>query len=289
MLVALLKSMRPKQWTKNLAIFPALVFDEKLFQFHSLLNTSLGFILLSLVTGAIYIINDLVDVEKDRAHPTKKNRPIASGALSKNVAIGAAILLPCIVLPLCFLLNPVFGLLMVFYMILQLAYSFKLKHLVIIDVMIIAAGFVIRIGAGVSLVQVARFSPWLYVCATLLMLFMGFGKRRQELLLVQNGVKNTRKALADYSLQFLDDMIIIVAATTVMAYSLYTFSAPNLPENHLMMLTIPFVIYGIFRYLYIIHILGGSGEPAEVLLQDRPIQLTVFLWVLSAVGILYLF
>lgn len=289
MLVSLIKSMRPQQWTKNLAIFPALIFDEKLFQLPSLLNTTLGFLLLCLVSGTVYIINDLVDIEKDRTHPTKKNRPIASGAISKKVAVGAAIIILCFILPLSFRLKPVFGLLMVLYLLLQLAYSFKLKHLVIIDVMTIAAGFIIRIGAGVSLVQVARFSPWLYVCATLLMLFMGFGKRRQELLLAQNGVKNTRKTLDDYSLQFLDDMILIVAATTVMAYSLYTFSAPNLPENHLMMLTIPFVIYGIFRYLYIIHILGGSGEPAEVLLQDRPIQFTVFLWVLSAVAILYLF
>lgn len=289
MLVSLIKSMRPKQWTKNLAIFPALIFDEKLFQLPSLLNTTLGFLLLCLVSGTVYIINDLVDIEKDKVHPTKKNRPIASGAISKRTAISAAIIILCLILPLSFWLKPVFGLLMALYLILQLAYSFKLKHLVIIDVMTIAAGFIIRIGAGVSLVQVARFSPWLYVCATLLMLFMGFGKRRQELLLAQNGVKNTRKTLEDYSLQFLDDVILIVAATTVMAYSLYTFSAPNLPENHLMMLTIPFVIYGIFRYLYIIHILGGSGEPAEVLLQDRPIQFTVFLWVLSAVAILYLF
>lgn len=287
--MSLLKAMRPKQWTKNLAIFPALVFDEKLFQLDSLINAALGFLLLCLVSGTVYIINDLVDIEKDRAHPTKKNRPIASGALSKQAAIIAAIVLPCIALPLSFWLNPVFGLLMALYLALQLTYSFKLKHLVIIDVMVIAAGFVIRIGAGVSLVEVARFSPWLYVCTTLLMLFMGFGKRRQELILTQKGVKNTRLILDHYSTKFLDDMIIIVAASTVMAYSLYTFSAPNLPENHLMMLTIPFVIYGIFRYLYIIHILDGSGDPSEVLLRDHPIQLTVALWVATAITILYLF
>jgi len=281
--------MRPKQWTKNVVIFAALVFDEKLFDIPSVTATVLGFILLCLISGTVYIINDLVDAEKDRAHPKKKHRPIASGAISERAATIAAVLLPIILLPLSFWLNSVFGLLMTLYLALQLAYSFKLKHMVIIDVMTIAAGFVIRIGAGVSLIEVARFSPWLYVCSTLLMLFMGFGKRRQELVLLQNGVKNTRAILDDYSLKFLDDMILVVAAATVMAYSLYTFNAPNLPGNHWMMLTIPFVLYGIFRYLYTIHILNNSGDPSEVLLQDRPIQLTVVLWGLSAIAILYWF
>ena len=289
MLSALLKSMRPKQWTKNGVIFAALIFDGQLFHLPALSVTLAGFILLCLISGAVYIINDLVDVEKDKLHPKKKFRPIAAGEISKKAATTAAILLPLIALPLSFLLNPIFGLLMTLYLVLQLAYSFKLKHLVIIDVMTIAAGFVIRVGAGVSLIEVARFSPWLYVCLTLLMLFMGFGKRRQELLLLQNGGQNTRAILSDYSLKFLDDMILIVAAATIMSYSLYTFSAPNLPGNHWMMLTIPFVLYGIFRYLYTIHILNGSGDPSEVLLQDRPLLITVVLWGLSAVAILYWF
>ncbi len=289
MLLVLLKSMRPKQWTKNAVIFAALVFDEKLFNLPSVAVTILGFILLCLVSGTVYIINDLVDVEKDRVHPKKKYRPIASGAISVKAATITAVLLPIVLLPLSFWLNPVFCLLMTLYLALQLAYSFKLKHIVIIDVMTIAAGFVIRIGAGVSLIDVARFSPWLYVCSTLLMLFMGFGKRRQELVLLQNGVKNTRAILDDYSLKFLDDMILVVAAATIMSYSLYTFNAPNLPGAYWMMLTIPFVLYGVFRYLYTIHILNGSGDPSEVLLQDRPLQLTVVLWGLSAIVILYLF
>ena len=289
MLLALLKTMRPNQWTKNAAIFAALIFDEKLFKPESLIRTFFGFGLLCMVAGTVYIFNDLVDAEKDKLHPKKKYRPIASGTLDKNVAIGAAIGIPAVVLPLSFWLNPIFGGLMTFYLLMQLAYSFKLKNVVIIDVMTIAAGFVIRVGAGVSLIEVARFSPWLYVCTTLLALFMGLGKRRQELVLVENGIKNTREILTHYSLKFIDDMIIIVAASTVMAYSLYTFSAPNIPDNHTMMLTIPFVIYGLFRYMYIIHIQGGSGEPSEVLLQDRGIQATVVLWGLSAVGILYFF
>ncbi len=257
MLMALLKTMRPKQWIKNGAIFAALVFDEKLFLPEYFLHTLAGFFLLSFVSGTVYIINDLVDVEKDRVHPKKKLRPIASGALNQRVAVMAAVGLPLVVLPLSYLLDVQFGVLMTLYLLMQLAYSFKLKHVVIIDVLTIAAGFVIRVAAGVVLIDVARFSPWLYVVTTLLSLFLGFGKRRQEYILAQNGVKNTRAILDEYNLLFLDNVIMIVSATTVMAYSLYTFSAPNLPPNHWMMLTIPFVVYGIFRYLYalsLIHI-----------------------------------
>ncbi|MFQ5577362.1 MAG: decaprenyl-phosphate phosphoribosyltransferase [Anaerolineae bacterium] len=288
MFAALLKTMRPRQWTKNVAVFAALVFDEKLFTGSSLIGTLLGFGLLCLVSGTVYIINDVADIEKDKAHPTKKNRPLAAGVIGRRTALSAAGVILLVALPLSFWLDSGFGLLMVVYLLVQVAYSFALKNMVIIDVMTIAAGFVLRVGAGVSLVEVARFSPWLYVCTTLLSLFMGFGKRRQELILTLNGVKNTRATLSDYSINLLDDMIMIVAASTVMAYSLYTFSAPNLPDNHAMMLTIPFVIYGIFRYLYILHISKGNGDPSEVLLQDRPVQVTVMLWGLSAVAILYL-
>lgn len=289
MWIALLKTMRPKQWVKNGAVFAALVFDEKLFNLDYFWHTFTGFVLLSLVSGTVYIINDLVDVEKDRAHPKKKFRPIASGVLNRKLATTMAVLLPLVIIPLSYLLDMKFGLLMTLYLLLQLAYSFKLKHMVIIDVLTIAAGFVIRVAAGVMLIDVTRFSPWLYVVTTLLSLFLGFGKRRQELILAQNGVKNTRAILDDYNLLFLDNMIMIVSATTVMAYSLYTFSAPNLPPNHLMMLTIPFVMYGIFRYLYTLHVLNGGGDPSEMLLEDRPLQITVVLWGLVIVSILYLF
>lgn len=289
MLIALLKTMRPKQWIKNGAIFAALIFDEKLFRPEYFLHTLAGFILLSLVSGTVYIINDLVDAEKDRAHPKKKFRPIASGVLAEPVAKTAAMLLPLVVLPLSYLLDIQFGALMTLYLLMQLAYSFRLKHVVIVDVLTIAAGFVIRVAAGVVLIDVARFSPWLYVVTTLLSLFLGFGKRRQEYILAQNGVKNTRAILDDYNLLFLDNVIIIVSATTVMAYSLYTFSAPNLPPNHWMMLTIPFVVYGIFRYLYALHVLNSGGDPSDMVLEDRPLQITVALWGLSVVAILYFF
>ncbi len=289
MLLALFKTMRPKQWIKNVAIFAALVFDEKLFSTGYLLDTIAGFSLLCLVSGTVYIINDVVDVEKDRAHPKKKNRPIAAGELPVKVATATAIILPLVVIPLSFALNIAFGALMTLYLLMQLAYSFKLKHVAIIDVLTIAAGFVIRVAAGVVLVSVARFSPWLYVVTTLLSLLMGFGKRRQEWLMAKNGVKNTRAILEEYNLPFLDNVITIVATSTVMAYSLYTFSAPNLPPNHWMMLTIPFVIYGIFRYLYALHVLDSGGDPSEMLLEDRPLQITVVLWGFTAVGILYFF
>ncbi len=289
MLRALLKTMRPKQWVKNAAIFAALVFDEKLFASGYLLDALAGFFLLCMVSGTVYIINDVVDVEKDRAHPKKKNRPIASGWLPVKTATAAAIVLPLVVIPLSFALNIAFGALMLLYLLLQLAYSFKLKHVAIIDVLTIAAGFVIRVAAGVVLVAVARFSPWLYVVTTLLSLLMGFGKRRQEWLMAKNGVKNTRAILEEYNLPFLDNVITVVATSTVMAYSLYTFSAPNLPPNHWMMLTIPFVIYGIFRYLYALHVLDSGGDPTDMLMEDRPLQITVVLWGIAIVGILYFF
>ena len=287
MLVALIKTMRPAQWTKNGFIFVPLVFDEKLFQIEPLSRTIIGFVMLCLISGAVYLINDLVDVEKDRQHPTKRNRPLPSGQLSKSVAIVAAVLIPAAVLPLGFLLDVAFGLILTGYLILQITYSFWLKNVVIVDVMVIAAGFVLRVAAGVPLVEAERFSPWLYLFTTQLALFLALGKRRQEIALLKSQASNTRAILDHYSLPFVDEMMAVVTASTVMTYALYTFSAPNLPENHTMMLTIPFVIYGIFRYLYVIHIQGNGGAPDEVLLTDRPLQVAVGLFGLAVVIILY--
>jgi 4-hydroxybenzoate polyprenyltransferase len=280
--------MRPSQWTKNLVIFVPLVFDEKLFQIEPLTRTLIGFVMLCLISGAVYLINDLVDIEKDRQHPTKRNRPLASGQLSKSVATAAAILIPAVVLPLSFLLDPAFGLILTGYLVLQIAYSFWLKNMVIIDVLVIAAGFVLRVAAGVPLVNAERFSPWLYLFTTLLALFLALGKRRQEIALLKSQASNARAVLDHYSLPFVDEMMAVVTAGTLMTYALYTFSAPNLPENHTMMLTIPFVIYGIFRYLYVIHIQGNGGAPDEVLLTDHPLQVSVVVFGLAVVVILYL-
>ncbi len=288
MSIALIKTMRPSQWTKNLVIFVPLVFDEKLFQIEPLTRTLIGFVMLCLISGAVYLINDLVDIEKDRQHPTKRNRPLASGQLSKSVATAAAILIPAVVLPLSFLLDPAFGLILTGYLVLQIAYSYWLKNMVIIDVLVIAAGFVLRVAAGVPLVNAERFSPWLYLFTTLLALFLALGKRRQEIALLKSQASNTRAVLDHYSLPFVDEMMAVVTAGTLMTYALYTFSAPNLPENHTMMLTIPFVIYGIFRYLYVIHIQGNGGAPDEVLLTDHPLQVSVVVFGLAVVVILYL-
>jgi 4-hydroxybenzoate polyprenyltransferase len=283
----LVRTMRPKQWTKNATIFVALVFDAKVFQRGPLLRTLAGFLLLCAVTGAVYIINDLVDMEKDRQHPTKRNRPLASGALPVPAAIAGAIVLLGVALPLAFWLDVYFGLIATGYLLLQLAYTFVLKNYVIVDVLVLSAGFVLRVGAGVPLVPADRFSPWLYVCTTLLALFLGFGKRRQELVLLQGDAKNHRAILGEYSLPFLDEMINVIISAAIVAYSLYTFTAVNVPPNHLMMLTIPFPIYGLFRYLYLIHICGEVGAPDEVLLKDRPIQLAVAVWGAVSFAILF--
>jgi 4-hydroxybenzoate polyprenyltransferase len=281
------KTLRPKQWTKNGFIFAALVFDNKLFQLEPFIKTVLGFILLCLISGTVYLINDLVDVEKDRQHPIKKNRPIPSGQVPFGVAVATAVILSAICLPLSFLLDLNFGFIATAYWLLQIAYSLVLKNIVIVDVLTIAAGFVLRVAAGVALVEAERFSPWLYVFTILLALFLGLGKRRQELDMLKDQASNTRSILDEYNLPFLDEMMAVVTAGTVMTYAFYTFSAPNLPSNHLMMLTIPFVIYGIFRYLYVIHVQGNGGAPDEVLLIDRPLQISILLFMLTVVAILY--
>ena len=254
MLKALIKTMRPRQWTKNIFVFAALVFDKQLFLPSPFLRTLAGFFLFCLISSAVYIVNDLADVEADRQHPEKKHRPIASGRLPVGVAWAAAAVLTVLAVGLGWLLSPSFAAVVAAYLIINLLYSKWLKHVPIVDVLIIAAGFVLRVGAGVTLIHVERFSPWLYVVMTLLSLFLGFGKRRAELSLLSAEAGSHRKVLDGYTLPLLDQYILIVSGTTVVAYSLYTFSAPNLPANHTMMLTIPFVVYMIFRYLYLIQV-----------------------------------
>ena len=277
--------MRPRQWTKNAFVFAALVFDRQLFVLKSLERTVGAFIVFCLISGSVYLINDVFDMEADRVHPVKKNRPIASGKLPVKTAIGFAILLSLAALAIAFLLSTELAIISVVYLLINLAYSKWLKHVVLVDVLVIAFGFVLRVAAGVSVIHVQRFSPWLYVCMTLLALYLGFGKRRSEM---SNNGNDTRKVLSGYSIAFIDQLITIVSATTIIAYSLYTFSAPGLPGNYLMMLTIPFVLYGIFRYLYLIQIKNAGGEPEELLLTDRPLQAAVLLWGLACIVIFYL-
>lgn len=287
MLLALIKSMRPRQWPKNGFIFAALVFDRQLSRPGPFIDTAIGFIILCLASGAVYLINDLADLEADRQHPVKRNRPLASGRLSPTAASYAAGLAVLISLAGSLALNWRFALVVAGFLVLNLLYSFWLKHIVIIDVFAIAAGFVLRVVAGVSLITVERFSPWLYVCTTLLSLFIGFGKRRAEITLLQDAANSHRRVLDGYTTGFLDQLIVILSSTTIIAYAFYSFSAVNLPENHLMMLTIPFVIYGIFRYLQMIHVKGAGGAPEELVLRDRPLMAAIALWGLTAVAILY--
>ena len=287
MLKALIKTMRLRQWTKNVFVLAALVFDLKLREPDAIVRSLIGFFLFCFLSSVVYIINDIADVNADRSHPTKRNRPIASGKLPIPYALGAAIILLILTLVASYLLSWGFFLIAATYFVINLAYSNWLKHVVIIDVLIIAAGFVLRVAAGVSLIAVERFSPWLYVCMTLLALYIGFGKRRAELNLLTTEANSHRRVLEGYSIAFLDQLITIVSGATIIAYSLYTFSAPNVPENHSMMLTIPFVVYAIFRYLYLVQIKQKGGEPEEMALTDRPLQATFILWGLAVVAIFY--
>ncbi|HVX29247.1 MAG TPA: decaprenyl-phosphate phosphoribosyltransferase [Nitrolancea sp.] len=284
---ALIETMRPKQWTKNAVVYAPLVFDNKLFDLHDLALVTIAAILFCVTSGSIYLWNDLLDAEADRAHPVKCKRPIASGRLSRQVAMVAAISFALVVLIVSLVITPWLTLVLAGYMVMMFSYTAVLKHLVIVDVFVIAAGFVLRTAAGAVAIDVPL-SPWLYVCLVLLALFMGFAKRRNELELLDESAAIHRRNLADYSNGYLDELITIVSAATVMAYSLYTFSAPNLPDSHAMMLTIPFVLYGLFRYLYLVHREGGGGAPEQMLLDDRPLLATVVLWGITAITILYL-
>ncbi|MFN2285123.1 MAG: decaprenyl-phosphate phosphoribosyltransferase [Anaerolineae bacterium] len=285
---AFLKTMRPIQWIKNGVIFAALVFDQKIMEWPYLWRTVVGFVLFCLVSGVVYTINDVVDLEKDREHPKKRRRPIAAGEISPRLALGLAAGIGVLAIVFGMLLNPLFAAILIGYLVLQMAYSLYLKHIVLLDVMAIAAGFVLRVAAGIPLVDAERFSPWLFICMTLLSLFLGLGKRRGELVLLGSEATNHRASLGDYNVMLLDHLLSIVTASMILAYALYTFSAPNLPPDHWMMLTIPFVIYGAFRYLYLIHVRGTTLAPDEVVLTDRPLQVDFVLWGLAAVLILYL-
>ncbi len=284
----IIKTMRPRQWPKNLFVLAGLIFDGQLSNLTSLSVTLLAFALFCLVSSLVYIINDLTDIKSDQLHPQKRKRPLASGQLSQKSAIIAALLLITITFPTAFYLNVNFGLIITGYFLLMLAYSFWLKRIPIIDVMIIAAGFVLRVAAGVVVIVTTKFSPWLFVATTFLALFIALGKRRAEIDLLESAADSHRQVLKGYSLELLDQLLTIVMASTLMTYCLYTFSSPITPGNHVMMLTIPFVMYGLFRYLYLIRMEHIGGAPEEIVLTDLPMQITVGLWGLTVVIILYI-
>ncbi len=279
--------MRPKQWTKNIFVFVPLVFDSKLLQPAPLLNTLAGFVVLCLLSSAVYVLNDCVDAPADRLHPTKRLRPIAAGEVPIALAVGWAAGLVVLTLAGAVAINPAFAAIALGYFAVTTAYTLKLKQVVVLDVIVLSAGFVLRVAAGVPLVEAERFSPWLYTCAWLLALLIGFGKRRAELVQM-GGLAHTRVTLAEYTQPFLDQVIAVVTSALLVSYTFYTFSAPQLPENHLMMLTVPFVAYALFRYLYLVNVRGEGAAPDELALKDRPMQLAFVLWGALAIVVLYL-
>ncbi len=284
----LFKSLRPQQWLKNLFIFAPLIFSENIFDRSLFLRTLLAFGIFCLLSGALYILNDLKDLEEDRRHPIKSKRPLARGELKKRQAIAGFVILSFISLLLAEVVNTEFLWICLIYFILQMAYSFSLKHVVILDVFIVAAGFFLRVIAGAVAIRV-QISPWLLICTTLLALFLALSKRRHEIILLDKEAMNHRRILREYSPYLLDQMISVVTASTVIAYCLYTISGDTIEKfgTNKLILTVPFVLYGIFRYLYLIHQRAEGGTPETLILKDRPLLFDIFLWIVGAALIIY--
>lgn len=285
MITALLSSLRPKQWSKNLLVFAAYLFTvDKGHTPGTFLTVLAAFGLFCAVSGASYILNDTADIERDRNHPKKCKRPIASGRLSPKVAVPFALLMIVGAIYSAFKLEPRFGMLLGGYFILTSAYSISLKNMVIVDLIVIAAGFVIRAVAGAMAINVS-ISPWLLVCTSLLALFLGLAKRRSELLNLEAAAVNHRATLGEYSAEMLDQMLNISAASALMAYFLYTFSpeSKTAASHPYMMATVPFVIYGLFRYLYLLHTKDAGRGFDQILLEDRPMLVNLILWIVVAV------
>ena len=284
----LLESMRPQQWLKNLLLLAPLLFAKSLGDSSRTAEGIFGFIIFCALPSGVSLLNDVLDLEKDRKHPVKSTRPIASGRVGVRTAVVFLVVLLSTALVAGFVLSPPFGAVGLAYVLMNIGYSFWLKEMVILDVMIIAFGFVLRALAGALAIQV-EISPWLILCTILLSLFLAFCKRRRELELLADGATEHRPALREYSVGFLDQMISITTASTVVCYSFYTIS-PAVEEKvgtrHLFV-TIPFVLYGIFRYLYLVHQRGEGGNPASSLLTDRPLLICVALWALVVAAILY--
>src|SRR5215212_1170553 len=285
-LIAVVRSVRPKQWTKNLLVFACLIFTYNLLNPGMLSRVVLAFVAFCALSSAGYLWNDLRDAPADRLHPTKRRRPIASGQVPPALAAGLALVLGTAGLGLAFRLGTAFLLVASLYMALTVSYSIWLKHLVLIAVFGSSAGFVLRAVGGAVVIGVPV-SPWLYVCTVLVSLFLGLGKRRNELELLESGAAGHRKNLEEYSLELVDQLILIVASVTIMAYSLYTFSAENLPRDHAMMLTIPLVLYGLFRYLYLVRVRHQGGAPEDLLMTDPGLLGTAVAWVALSLIVLY--
>ena len=284
----LLRSLRPGQWTKNLLVFAGLIFGQRLLDSGSVARACAAFLIFCALSGVVYLINDVVDREADRRHPLKCRRPIASGAVSPGLALGFAAVLAAASLAGAFQLSAELGAISLGYVILLTLYSLRLKHVVILDVLTIAVGFVLRASAGAIAVDVP-ISHWLYVCTILLALFLALAKRRHELVLLSDSATGHRRILSEYSPYLLDQMIGVVTASTLIAYIFYTFSPETVAKfgTDRLGLTIPFPLYGIFRYLYLVHQKEGGGSPAEMLITDRPLLACVALCAVAVVVIIY--
>ncbi|HRW05964.1 MAG TPA: decaprenyl-phosphate phosphoribosyltransferase [Caldilineaceae bacterium] len=288
-LVGLIRTMRLRQWSKNVVIYAGLVFDGRLFQWDQLFYTTLVVFCFCLISSSVYIINDLFDIEKDRMHPRKRTRPLPSGELDIRLAVVAAFLLAVSGIGAASLLNPWVGAVTGVYLLQNVAYSLYLKNIVIVDVMVLSLGFLLRVLAGVLIANVSNFSPWLYVCMGLLSLFLGFGKRRHEITLLQDDAAAHRSSLQEYNLPLLDQIMSLVTTSTFVAYTFYSFEAQTaLVRDGRMLLTTPFVFFAIVRYLYLIHVKKKGGAPDELIFEDRALLLDGLLWVITVVVLIYL-
>jgi 4-hydroxybenzoate polyprenyltransferase len=285
---AILVSLRPHQWTKNLLVFAALALSKHLFERGPLLRSLFAFVLFCGLSGTVYLINDVVDVERDRLHPRKRLRPIASGALSPRAGAVTAAVLGIGCLAAALLLGADFFTFALLYLLLNLLYSFVLKEIVIVDVLALSLGFVLRAVAGAAAISV-QFSDWLLICTILLALFLSLSKRRHELTSLSEGAAGHRRILAEYSPYLLDQMIAVVTSSCLTAYAFYTTAEETRQkfQTDRLVWTLPFVLYGIFRYLYLVHQKEQGGSPSDVLLTDGPLLLDVALWALALVAIVY--
>ena len=283
-----LLSMRPEQWIKNFFVFTALLFSKNLLNPSKGIEAIIGFTIFCMITGCAYMINDLVDLEKDKLHHAKSRRPLASGKLKKNTAVKIIVLVCLASLFFAFYMNVLFGIIVLAYFLLNIGYSIYLKNIVIIDVVSIAAGFVLRVLGGAVIISVVA-SQWLILCTILLSLFLGFSKRRHELILLEDSATSHRKVLEHYSPYFLDQMIAVVTASTLICYALYTMSKDTVEKlgTSKLIYTIPFVLYGIFRYLYLVHQKEEGGSPTEIMFADKPMIIDICLWVISSVVFIY--
>jgi len=287
-IVQLFSSLRPSQWTKNLIIFAGLIFSENLLNPTLFIYSFFAFILFCFISGAVYIINDIIDKEQDRLHPAKSQRPIAAGKVKTGEALFFSLIIIVIAIPMSFYLEFRFGITASIYLAVMILYSLGLKRIIILDIMIISLGFVIRAIAGALVIKVT-ISSWLLICTTFLALFLALGKRRHELALLAENASHHRKQLANLTPHLLDQMISIATAGAIISYSLYTMSEETVSKfgPHLIY-TLPFVLYGILRYLYLIYKEGLGGNPSLILIKDKPLLINVALWIITAAIIVYL-